>query len=328
MHNKMKKFSIKSTILKKIYYYLIKIRRFEEKIIELYPKQEMKTPVHLYIGQEAIAAGTCVNLKKEDYVFSNHRNHGHLIAKGVDLKYIFAELYGRKTGCSGGKGGSMHMASVEDSILGTSAIVAGGIPIAVGTALAAKMKNEKRVAVVFFGDGAVDEGTFYESLNFAALKRLPVVFVCENNFYATNSPQKVRQVNPDIYRIAKFFCMPGACVDGNDVSGIYRIAKRFIDKARRGKGPSLVEARTYRWRTHVGCETDFEKGLRDKEEIERWFKRCPLKRFKQDILKNKFITEKEFEAMDKKVNNEIRLALRFALKSPYPKAADLYKDVY
>lgn len=322
------RYSLSKTVIRKLCYSLIKIRRFEEKIIELYPKQEMKTPVHLYIGQEAIAAGVCANLKREDYVFSNHRNHGHLIAKGADLKYIFAELYGRSTGCCKGKGGSMHMASVQDSIMGTSAIVSGGIPIAVGCALASKMMNEKKVAVVFFGDGAVDEGVFYESLNFASLKKLPVIFMCENNLYATNSPQKARQVNPDIYKIASFFCMPGICCNGNNVFEIYGLAKRLIDKARKGCGPSLVEARTFRWRTHVGCETDIEKGLRDREEIEQWLKRCPLDKFKHDILKKKFITEKEFDSIDKKVSSEIRLALEFALKSPYPKPSDLYEDVY
>lgn len=320
--------SLSKSVIKKLYYYLIKIRRFEEKIVELYPQQQMKTPVHLYIGQEAIAAGVCSNLKKEDYVFSNHRNHGHLIAKGVDLKYMFAELYGRVTGCSAGKGGSMHMASVENSILGTSAIVAGAIPIAAGTALACKMKKNKNVTVVFFGDGAVDEGVFYESLNFASLHKLALIFICENNFYATNSPQRVRQVNPDIYRIAEFFRMPGVHADGNNVFEIYKIAGKFIDRARKGAGPALIEARTFRWKTHVGCETDLEKGLRDKEEVEQWLFRCPVHKFKRDILKNKFITGKEFENINKKVNNEISVALRFALKSPYPKAADLYKDVY
>lgn len=320
--------SLSKSVIKKLYYYLIKIRRFEEKIVELYPKQQMKTPVHLYIGQEAIAAGVCSNLKKEDYVFSNHRNHGHLIAKGVDLKYMFAELYGRVTGCSAGKGGSMHMASVENFILGTSAIVAGAIPIAAGTALACKMKRNKNVTVVFFGDGAVDEGVFYESLNFASLHKLPLIFVCENNFYATNSPQRVRQVNPNIYRIAEFFRMPGVCADGNNVFEIYKIAGKFIDRARNGSGPALIEARTFRWKTHVGCETDLEKGLRDKEEVEQWLSRCPVHKFKRDILKNKFITGKEFENINKKVSDEINVALRFALKSPYPKAADLYKDVY
>lgn len=319
---------LKPQILRKIYYYLIKIRRFEEKIIELYPKQEICCPVHLCIGQEAIAAGVCTNLKREDYVFSNHRNHGHLIAKGVDLKPIFAELYGRRTGCSQGKGGSMHMVSPEYSIMGTSAIVGGGIPIATGAALASKMKKEKRVVVVFFGDGAVDEGAFYESLNFSSLKKLPIVFVCENNFYATNSPQRNRQVNPDIYKIADFFSMPGVSIDGNDVIEVYKTGKEFIDRARKGLGPSLIEARTYRWKTHVGPETDIEKGFRDKKEVMEWIKRCPLKKFKTYIAKYNLLKEKDLEEIKRSVDKEIELALKFALTSPYPEDEDLYRDVY
>ena len=317
-----------SAILKKIYYYLVKIRKFEEKIIELYPQQEIRCPVHLYIGQEAIAVGLCVNLKKEDYVFSNHRNHGHLIAKGVALKPILAELYGKRTGCSRGKGGSMHMVSLERSIMGTSSIVAGGIPLAVGTALASKMKKEKRVTVVFFGDGAVDEGAFYESLNFASLKKLPVVFVCENNFYATNSPQKNRQVNPDIYKIADFFLMPGVCIDGNDVFETYKTAKKFIDRARDGSGPSLIEARTYRWKTHVGPETDIEKGFRGKKEIAEWVKKCPLEKFKEHVLKNNLLKKKNFVEVEKRVEKEIIAALDFAITSPDVQEEDLYRDVY
>ncbi len=317
-----------SVILKKIYYYLVKIRKFEEKIIELYPQQEIRCPVHLYIGQEAIAVGFCVNLKKEDYVFSNHRNHGHLIAKGAALEPILAELYGKKTGCSRGKGGSMHMVSLEHSIMGTSSIVAGGIPPAVGTALASKMKKEKRVTVVFFGDGAVDEGTFYESLNFASLKKLPVVFVCENNFYATNSPQKNRQVNPDIYKIADFFLMPGICIDGNDVFETCKTAKKFIDRARDGSGPSLIEARTYRWKTHVGPETDIEKGFRDKKEVAEWVKKCPLEKFKEHVLKNNLLKKENFVEAEKRVEKEIIAALDFAITSPDVQEEDLYKDVY
>ena len=324
----MKNLHANSKILESMYYYLVKIRKFEEKIIELYHQQEICCPVHLYIGQEAIAVGFCINLRKEDYVFSNHRNHGHLIAKGVDLKSIFAELYGKSTGCSGGKGGSMHMVSPEHSIMGTSAIVGGVIPIAVGAALASKMKKEKRVVVVFFGDGAVDEGVFYESLNFSSLKKLPIVFVCENNFYATNSPQKIRQVNPDIYKIAKFFLMPGECVDGNDVLKMYDTAKKSVDRARDGSGPSLIEARTYRWRTHVGPETDIEKGLREKEEVARWLTKCPLKKFREYVLNSNLIKEENLGEEEKKVEKEIMAALDFALTSSYPREEELFKDIY
>lgn len=315
-------------IIKKIYYYLIKIRKFEEKIIELYPRQEMRCPVHLCIGQEAIAAAVGVNLNKEDYVFSNHRNHGHFIAKGMDIRVMFAEIYGRTTGCSGGKGGSMHLVDPERGIMGSSAIVAGGIPIAVGTALSSRMQKLKKVSVVFFGDGAVDQGTFYESMNFASVKKLPVVFVCENNFYATNSAQKTRQANTDIHKLADFFLMPRACIDGNNALEVYAAAKEFIGRARDGGGPAFIEARTYRCRTHVGPETDIEKGFRAKEEVDEWLTRCPYKTFRQDILRNDLLKETEVMEIENGVDKEIREALEFALAGPYPQKEDLYKDVY
>ena len=314
--------------LRKLYYNLIKIRRFEEKIVELYPSQNIRCPVHLCMGQEAIAAGICAHLKKEDYLFSNHRNHGHLIAKGADLKPILAELYGKKTGCSEGKGGSMHMVSTEKSILGTSAIVAGGLPIAVGTALASKMKKEKRITVVFFGDGAADEGTFYESLNFASLFKLPVVFICENNFYATNSPQKNRQVNTNIYKIADHFLMPGIRVDGNDILDVWHKSRRFIENTRKGAGPSLIEARTYRYCTHVGPESDIEKGFREKTEVDEWLAKCPRIKFKDYILKKKLLSLNDIKKIDEKVESEIGEALDFAMTSPYPAEVTIKKDVY
>ena len=203
--------NFKGVPLKEIFYLfetMLKIRLFEEKLIELYPAQDMKTPIHLYIGQEAIAAGVCANLQRDDYVFSNHRGHGHYIAKGGDLKALVAEFYGRIDGCSRGKGGSMHIVAPEVGIMGTSAIVGGGISHAVGAALASVMQRNRKVSVVFFGDGACDTGAFYESLNFASLKRLPVVFVCENNFYATNSPLKARHPLDNIYKSCLLYTSP------------------------------------------------------------------------------------------------------------------------
>ncbi len=324
----MKNIIIDNNTLKKIYYYLIKIRKFEEKIIELYSQQEMKCPVHLYIGQEAIAAGVCPQLMKEDSVFSTHRNHGHFLAKGGDIDQLFAELYVKKTGCSSGKGGSMHVVSVEHSIMGTSAIVGGGIPIAVGSALASQMKKDNTVSVVFFGDGAVDEGVFYESLNISALKKLPIIFVCENNFYATNSPQRVRQINTNIYKIADYFLMPGFLIDGNNTFEVYNTAQKCIAKARSGEGPTLIEARTYRWKTHVGPETDIEKGFREKEEVKEWIKKCPVEKFKKDVLSNNLLNKENLKEIEDRVVNEINKAVEFALTSPYPVEEDLLKNVY
>ncbi len=307
---------------------MLKIRFFEEKIVELYPKQEMKTPVHLYIGQEAIAAGVCANLKKDDYLFSTHRNHGHYIAKGIDIRLLMAELYGKATGCSKGKGGSMHPVSPECGILGTSAIVAGGIALAVGTALASKMKKDGRVTVTFFGDGAVDEGTFHESINFAALKKLPVVFICENNFYATNSPQSARQPQDNIFKRAEYCGIPGVRIDGNNVLEIYTLSKDAIEKARSGNGPTLMECRTYRWKGHVGPECDFESGCRSKEELEEWMEKCPIEIYKDYLIKNKIISVLEFDDMTSKISDEIKKALRFAKESPFPETGELMKDIY
>ena len=294
----------------------------------LYPAQEIRCPVHLCIGQEAIAVGVCSNLKKSDYAFSNHRNHGHLIAKGADLKPMFAELYGKKTGCAKGKGGSMHMVAPQVNIFGTSAIVAGSIPIALGAAFASKYKKDKRVSVVFFGDGAVDEGTFFEALNLASLKKLPIVFVCENNFYATNSHQRVRQVNTNIYNIASHFKMPGLLVDGNDIFEVLKTSRSAVERARKNSCPSLIEARTYRWKTHVGPETDIDKGFRNKKEVYPWTKKCPIKRFTAHVLKRKLLSRGDLAKIEKKVSKEIETAVRFAKHSPYPAKSDIYKDVY
>ncbi len=315
-------------VLVSLYTVMLKIRMFEEKIVELYPAQEMKCPVHLCIGQEAIAAGVCQSLEREDYLFSNHRGHGHCLAKGMAMKPMMAELYGRTTGCSRGKGGSMHLVDTAHGIAGTSAIVGGGIPMAVGTALASSQKKDRKVSVVFFGDGAYDEGVFYESFNFAALKRLPVVFVCENNFYATNSPQSSRHPTCAIAKSAAAFGAPGACVDGNNVVEVYNTAREAIERARRGSGPTLIEARTYRWKGHVGPEVDYEKGARSKEELLDWMKRCPVKNFEVALRKSGLVTEAELDTIPQAILNEIDEAVSYALKSPYPAPEALYEDLY
>lgn len=314
--------------LLKLYTIMLRIRLFEEKIVQLYPEQEMKTPVHLYTGEEAIAAGVCANLKKEDYVFSNHRNHGHCIARGTSLKPIMAELYGKRTGCSKGKSGSMHLFDVENNILGTSAIVGGGIPIAVGTALASSIKGEKRVSITFFGDGAIDTGTFYESLNFASLKKLPVVFVCENNFYATHSHISKRMPANNIHKRGEPLLIPGVRADGNDVIEVYNVSKKAIETARNGEGPTLIEFRTYRWMGHATPSFDYTWGYRTKEELELWMEKCPIKRFKKYLLENKIMTEQEMEGLSREINKEIEEAVKFAKESPFPEDKELLEDVY
>lgn len=307
---------------------MLKIRRFEETIVKRYPEQKMRTPVHLYIGQEAVAAAVCSHLKKSDFLFSTHRNHGHYIAKGADMRLLMAELYGKVTGCAKGKAGSMHPVSPEFGIPGTSAIVGGAISLAVGVGLALKLKKEGKVSVAFFGDGAVDEGSFFESLNFAALKKLPVVFVCENNFYATNSPLLTRQSLDNIADKAKVFGVPGIRVDGNDVLRMYPLAKKAIERARKGLGPTLIECRTYRFKGHVGPECDHEKGCRPRFELEKWIKKCPLTQYTSKLLKDKLLSQKRYQLLVSQVDKEIEKALVFAQESPYPQRSDAFSNVY
>ena len=304
------------------------IRRFEEKIVEVYPLQDMKSPVHLYIGQEAIAAGVCANLEKRDYIFTTHRSHGHCLAKGVDPAKLYAEFYGRVTGCCKGKGGSMHPADPENGILGTSAIVGGVIPLAVGTALKSYLVKEDRVSVAFFGDGASDEGAFHESLNFASLKKLPVVFVCENNFYATNSPLSARQPHDQIYKRAEGYAMPGLQENGNDVVGVYAKAKWAIERARRGEGPTLLECRTYRWKGHVGPDCDYKQGCRSKEELESWMEKCPVDRFRNQLVAENILSETSYLSMTRKIDIQLESAIRSARQSAFPAPEEVGQHVY
>ena len=320
--------AVPPAILRGLLYKMLLIRRFEEKIIEVYPRQDMKTPVHLYIGEEAIAAAVCLNLRRDDYLFSTHRSHGHCLAKGMSPQSLLAEFYGRGTGCCRGKGGSMHPAAPELGILGTSAIVGGGIALAVGAALACRMKRNGRVAVAFFGDGAVDEGVFHESLNFAALKRLPVVFVCENNFYSVNSPQRARQPQDDIAMRAAGYGMEGLQVDGNEALEIYELSRQAVQKAREGGGPTLIECRTYRWRGHVGPDCDHERGCRPAQELLEWMKACPLERYEKQLLRARVMNKREIADMRREIDRQLQLALDFARQSPLPQKNELYEHVY
>jgi len=311
-----------------LYKLMMRIRRFEEKIVSVYGNQDMKTPVHLYIGQEAVAAGVCANLRKEDYVFSTHRSHGHYLAKGGDMKGLMAELYGRKSGCCRGKGGSMHVVDPEVGVCGSTAIVGGNIPLSVGAALASVMQKRKRVAVSFFGDGAVDEGAFHESLSFAALKTLPVVFVCENNFYATHSHQSKRQPHDHIHKLAKYYLMPGVRVDGNDVLKVFRTAHEAIGRARAGNGPTLMECRTYRWKGHVGPDCDINLGYRKQEELDRWMRKCPVRRFEKKLLSVSVLEKTHVDKMTREIDREVHDAYLFGKTSPDPDASELLEDVW
>lgn len=322
--------NISPEILQKMYITMFRTRKFEERVAELLLQDEIKCPTHLYIGQEAVATGVCVNLQKDDYVFSTHRSHGHYIAKGGDIKTLMAELHGKSTGCSKGRGGSMHLASAEIGLPGSSAIVAGTIPLAVGAALGFFMQRRDAVSVGFFGDGAVNEGIFYESLNFASLKKLPVIFVCENNLYSTHMPISACLANTEIYRKAEAFNMPGIRIDGNDVIKVYEVTEEAIKKARGGKGPTLIECMTYRWRGHVGPNYDLNKGLRSKEELDHWMNRCPISILERFLLKHGLLSESKRAQINEEVEREVEEALLFAKQSPYPnpEKGKLYNEVF
>lgn len=315
--------------LKALYTTMLRIRRFEERVAELLaPNPEIICPVHLYIGQEAVAAGVCASLRQDDYVFSTHRSHGHYIARGGDIKALMAELYGKETGCSRGRGGSMHVASPDIGLLGSSAIVAGTIPLAVGTALAFSMKKQDTVSVAFFGDGATNEGVFYESLNFASLKKLPVIFVCENNLYSTHMPIATCLADTRIHKKAGIFNMPGIRIDGNNAIEVFKKARKAIENARYGKGPTLIECMTYRWRGHVGPNYDLDKGLRSKEELDSWVDRCPIKTLEEFLLDHNILSEPEKTRIGEGIDKEVENALIFARESPYPDENGLLDNVF
>ena len=311
-----------------LYRMMRRIRMVEEKVAQLYPQQEMKCPCHLYIGQEAVATGVCAALSNDDYLFGTYRGHGIYLAKGGDLKTLMAELYGKVTGCTRGRGGSMQLVAPEVGLLCTSAIVGGTLPIGVGAALAAVFHKRGQVSAIVFGDAATEEGVFHESMNFASLKRLPVIFVCENNFYATYSHQSARQCADNIYERAEAYRMPGTRIDGNDVIEVYEAMRSAVERARRGEGPSLLECRTYRWREHVGPNWDTHLGYRSEEELKAWTSRCPIKLFEEALLKEGALSPDKIQQLTVELTKEIEEAVAFARKSPFPAAAELEKWVY
>lgn len=319
---------LSASVTLKLYEIMLLIRRAEEKIVELYPEQEMRCPVHLCIGQEAVSAGVCLSLKKDDRVFSNHRAHGHYLAKGGSLKAMFAEIYGKETGCSKGKGGSMHLTDLSVNFIASTPLVAGTIPIAVGSAFALKAQNKPNISVVFFGDSAVEEGAFHEALNFASLHRLPVLFVCENNLYACQTHIRDRQPDREISKLAEGYAIQTWRVDGNDAIKTYNISKKALNYIKLGKGPVFIEFLTYRWIEHCGPGDDKNLGYRLGEEIQEWIAKCPIKMLNKIILGKKMATEEELKNIDSKVLQKIEEAVTFAKKSPFPEKHSLYKYIY
>jgi acetoin:2,6-dichlorophenolindophenol oxidoreductase subunit alpha len=316
------------TLLVRLYRDMLRIRKVQLRIESLYHLDEMKTPVHLCIGQEAVAVGVCANLEKDDCITSNHRGHGHYLAKGGDLKALVAELYCRETGCSKGRGGSMHLVDASIGHFGSSSIVAGGIPIATGLGLAINMKMEPRVSVVFFGDGAADEGVLYESINFAILRQLPVVYVYENNQYSVCSPVSARKYGKNLFHYAPRRYLHTKMVNGNAVLDIYGAAKLAVERARNGEGPSFIECKTYRMRGHAGAGSDAHLGYRSTEEIASWQARCPVDSFRSKLLKHRMVTQQELKEMETELEHEVEEAFRFARESPLPDGSDVCRYLY
>ena len=311
-----------------LYRKMITIRLFEEKIIDLYARGFIPGLAHLYIGEEAVAAGVCANLRKDDYITSTHRGHGHVIAKGAELKYMMAELFGKKTGYCKGKGGSMHIADIDIGVLGANGIAGGGIPIAVGAALSSKMRKTDQVTVCFFGDGASNNGVFHEGLNFASVHHLPVVFVCENNLYGISVSQKQHQAIQDISIRAVAYNMPGISINGNDVCVVYEASSKSIQRARAGEGPTLIECKTYRWRGHHEGDPNQGKRYRTMDEVEEWMEKCPIKKLEEKILGEKVLTKAKMNKIREEIKIEIEEAEKFANQSPFPDAKDIYEDVF
>lgn len=310
---------------------MVRIRICEESLVEPILKGEVHCPCHLYSGEEAIATGVCANLTADDYVFGTHRSHGHYLAKGGEMQELIAEIYGKETGCSKGRGGSMHVIDPEKGIFGAAPIVAGTISLAVGTALASKIRKEKRITVSFFGDGAAGEGVLYESLNFAALKKLPIIFACENNLYSTHMPISECRPKNNIFEVGIPFGVPSFKVDGNDVLKVYETAKKSVKICKSGEGPTFIEFATYRLRGHVGPDDNIQgthTDIRSKEEIAKWRKKDPILNFENFLLKNRILQKDDVIKIKKEVEKEVENAYIFAKRSSYPKESELTKYVF
>jgi TPP-dependent pyruvate/acetoin dehydrogenase alpha subunit len=310
-------------LISRLYRSLVRIRRVEEEIARVYPTDKVKSPVHLSIGQEAVSVGVCAALRPDDVVFGTYRGHALYLAKGGDLKKMIAELYGKATGCAGGKGGSMHLIDVAAGMMGTSAVVGTTIPQAVGYAWGARLRGRDTLVASFFGDAAIEEGVWHESMNFAALRKLPLLFVCENNFYAIHTHLQRRQPVLDLCGRARAYGIPAERIEDNDPVRIYeRVHEAAAAVRRNGAGPRFFECLTYRWKEHVGPGEDFHAGYRSRAEAEPWIANDPVRRL------GGLLPAAARERIEREVAAEIREAFRFAEESPFPAPDALYTDVF
>lgn len=300
---------------------MYKIRRFEEEVFEFYKNGQMAGLAHLYIGEEAVATGACAAIQPQDYIGSTHRGHGHLVARGADTKKMMAEILGKATGYSKGKGGSMHIMAMDIGILGANGIVGGGIPTATGAAYSAKYRGTDQVTLCFFGDGAANEGTFHECINMAAAWDLPIVYIIENNLYGITVDSRRVTKEHDLAKRAAGYGIPGYTIDGNDVEAVYETVSKAVRDAREGNGPSIVECKTYRHHGHNGSDNC---AYRPAGELEEWKKKDPLKVF----LERGYLTEEEQKEIETRTDLELEEACRFAAESPYPDASELMTDIF
>ena len=308
---------------------MVRIRLFEEEVIRMVERGEIPGAAHSYIGEEAVAVGACLALRPDDWMTGNHRSHGHPIAKGGDIKKAMAELLGKRTGLCKGKGGSMHLADFSVGILGESGILGSSIPTAVGAALGSRLQGNDRVAVAFFGDGASNEGAFHESINLAAIWKLPVIFLCENNQYAVTSSFKTMVATENIADRAAGYNIPGVLVDGQDAIAMHEVVSEAVQRARNGQGPSLIEGKTYRYYDHsLGLNRIVRAPYRSDEEVEAWKQRDPIAIHKERLLAQGVATQAEIDQIEVEIMREIEAAVSFARESPYPEPSELFEDMF
>lgn len=311
--------------LKELYARTLKVRLFEEEVWDLFGQNVVPGTLHLYLGQEAVAAGVTTALKDSDWIQSTHRGHGHVVAKGADMNAALAELLGKKTGSCKGKGGSMHITEFGAGVLGATGVVASGLPIAVGAALSCQMRGTKDVVACFFGDGASNNGTFGESLNMSAIWKLPVIWVVENNFYAMGTPIKLTCPSQSIAQRGEAYCIPSKVVDGNNALEVYEATVEAVKRAREGGGPTLIECQTYRMKGHSRFDP---AKYRPEDEAEHWLNRDAVEIIRKIVIEKGAITEKEADKIRDKLLKEVKKASKFALDSDYPDPEEALDDVY